>query len=121
MELLQNDRPIKSQEDKIKAIKTAEEATAKKHEEKMVVLLGSWQESISATPAASATSVVGDHALCQKCNAAVSKATNAGKSRWGDMEANNAAVKVEGASIASASVEPAPASFVFVKLSSSVS
>jgi hypothetical protein len=104
---------VKSQEDKIKAIKAAEEATAKKYEEKVAFLLGSSQESISATPTSSATPVLsGNQALYQKRNTAVSEAAKAGKSRWGDKEAQRAAEQVGGASVASAAVETAPASSV---------
>jgi hypothetical protein len=104
---------VKSQEDKMKAIKAAEQATAKKYEEKMAFLLGSSQESISATPADSATPVLsGNQALYQKRNAAVSEAAKAGKSRWGDKEAQRAAQQVGGASVASAAVETSPPSSV---------
>jgi hypothetical protein len=105
---------VKSQEDKTKAIKAAEQATAKKYEEKMAFLLGSSRESISSTPADSATPVMSDNqALYQKRNAAVSEAAKAGKSRWGDKEAQRAAAQqVGGASVASPAVETPAASSV---------
>jgi hypothetical protein len=91
---------VKAQDQKAKAIKFAEQSVEQKYQ----LLLGS--AGTAAAPSAPlATTGQEPSELFSKRNAAVSAAAAAGKSRWGDMEAQRAGV---GAATASA-VNGAPA------------
>lgn len=77
---------VNAQEEKIKAIKAAEQAVSKKYEEK----LSTFMLSGAAEESAPAAIVVDENApgskLYKERNAKVAAAAKAGKSRWGDKE-----------------------------------
>lgn len=86
---------IKSQEDKLKAIKAAEQATSQKYEAKMQLLFGGGGTTLT-TPASQETTLYSER------NAKVAAAASAGKSRWGDMETQRAASNIAGGATRSA-------------------
>jgi hypothetical protein len=89
---------VKSQEDKIRAVKAAEEATARKYEEKMALLLAGTPSAASPSAASPILEAAKETKLYMDRNVRVSEAAKAGKSRWGDMETQRAAQQVAGVS-----------------------
>jgi len=84
---------VESQQQKMIAVKAAEEATAAKYEGKLALLLkaSSSSNNDSSTPAKAADSsssaaVAADTKLYDTRSATVAAAAKAGKSRWGDKE-----------------------------------
>lgn len=103
---------IKSQEQKLAAVRAAEQATAKKYEEKLLLLGAAAPPSAPPAIAAQTPKVYADR------NAKISAAAKAGKSRWGDAEIqrvagfNGAAAPPAAASVAPAAPAAAPAAAI---------
>ena len=93
---------VESHQQKVKAVKAAEEAVAKRFEEKLKLLSG----SAAPTPAApiQVTTASKETQLYTERSAKVSAAAEAGKSRWGDMEVAKAAQAASATTVASAPV-----------------
>jgi hypothetical protein len=89
---------VEAQEQKIKAVKSAEESLRRKFAEQLVLSPASPSSTLTAPVAG------GEVALYQARNAAVTAAAAAGKSRWGDMEVQRAG----GAVLAPPSVTSSP-------------
>ena len=100
---------IKAQEQKLAAVRAAEQATAKKYEEKLLLLGGAAPGATAATAAPPAIASQTPKTYADR-NAKISAAAKAGKSRWGDAEIQRVASSVNGAAAAppvTATVAPA--------------
>jgi hypothetical protein len=79
---------VEAQQQKMKAVHAAENATKQKYEGQMLLLKGTASTAAAATPVAATT-------LYEERSAKVSAAAQAGKSRWSDVE-NERAAKTAG-------------------------
>lgn len=108
---------IKAQEQKLAAVRAAEQATAKKYEEKLLLLGAAPGAPAAAAAAASPAIAAQTPKAYADRNAKISAAAKVGKSRWGDAEiqrvtsVNGAAAPPTTSSVAPA-VPAAPAAAV---------
>lgn len=82
-----SDYIVRAQEDKLKAVKTAEASVAQKYEAKMSLLLGAAPSSSSpSSPPPAVATTTATNNIFDARNEKITAAGKAGKSRWGTME-----------------------------------
>ena len=84
---------VKAQDEKAKAVKAAEDAIAKKYEDKLNAFMLNGAAPPSDAPAIAIAAVSEESEIYQKRNAKIAAAAKAGKSRWGDKEVERAGAK----------------------------
>ena len=84
---------VKAQDEKAKAVKAAEDAIAKKYEDKLNAFMLNGAAPPSDAPAIAMAAVSEESEIYQKRNAKIAAAAKAGKSRWGDKEVERAGAK----------------------------
>ena len=84
---------VKAQDEKAKAVKAAEDAIAKKYEDKLNAFMLNGAAPPSNAPAIAIAAVSEESEIYQKRNAKIAAAAKAGKSRWGDKEVERAGAK----------------------------
>ena len=84
---------VKAQDEKAKAVKAAEDAIAKKYEDKLNAFMLNGAAPPSNAPAIAIAAVSEESEIYQKRNAKIAASAKAGKSRWGDKEVERAGAK----------------------------